>query len=166
MTYYDLIKEHGNGKGDATMWASTARVSEFVETVREDCPQVVEALLRDTYALLCGEHYNECYATERIAMMTYKDERGNVHHVADNGVSAYRTSYEQYKGKIKDTRYNCWDWAVTVAMMFTDYHEVLRKWFPSSSDEELRNKAAELALAYLNDDDDCTDGKTWRRFNG
>lgn len=166
MTYYELITQYAAGKGEKTMWAATQRVSEFLEGVKQEYHDEVEKLLRDTYAAMCGPHYNEEMAMARIEQMYYKDSSGNVHRAPNWTREQYRASYEHYRGKIKDSSYTCWDWAVAIEMKYTDNACLLRRWFPSATEDELKGKAVEMALVFLNDDDDGEGGKIWRYYAG
>ena len=166
MNYYELIKKYATGKGEKAMWAATKRVSDFLENIKEEQESHYWRFIKDTYADMCGPHFNEEFGEWQIEQMFYKDNMGMPHHAPNWTKEQYRASYEQYKGKLKDSSYTCWDWAVAIEMMYTDNHCLLKKWFPSATDEELKNKAIEMALVYLNDDDDAEDGKIWRRFNG
>ena len=76
-----------------------------------------------------------------------------------------RTSFELNKHRLKKKTYNCWDWAVALEMSYTDNHCMLRMWFPDATDEEIKAKAVDMAVNYLNDDDDSDDGRIWHRYN-
>lgn len=165
MKYYDLIRKYAEGKGEKTMWAATRRVSEFLEEFKEERPEEFWKLLKETYEEMCGPHYNEEFGEWQIEQMFYKDTAGVIHRAPNWTKEQYRTSYEMHRGKLKDGSYTCWDWAVTIEMCYTDNHCLLKRWFPSASDEELKAKAAEMAVVYLNDDDDAEGGKIWHRYN-
>lgn len=165
MTYFDLIKEYGKGKSEAVMWASTKRVSDFLEKIKETHKNEYWDIVKDTYALMCGEHYNEEFATWRIEQMFLKDKAGNIHRSPHWTKAEYKAVYEAFKGKLKDSSYNCWDFAVTLEMQRTDYYNMLKDWMPDATDEEIDKKVISMSLAYLNDDDG-EDGKIWKRFEG
>lgn len=165
MSYYELIKEYGKGKSEAVMWASTKRVSDFLEPFKESHPKEYWALIKDTYAMMCGAHYNEEFACWQIEQMYYKDKSGSKIQSPHWTKAEYKASYEMYKGKLRDASYNCWDWAVTIEMQRADYYCMLKEWMPDATDEEIDKKVMCLALAYLNDDDG-EEGKIWKRFNG
>jgi hypothetical protein len=164
MNYYELIKKYATGKGEKAMWAATKRVSDFLEEVKEAHPEKYWALIKTTYEEMCGPHFDEAFGEWQIAQMYYKDAQGNEHRAPNWTADQYKMSYEQHRSRLRDSSYTCWDWAVTLEMCYTDNHVLLKRWFPSNTEEELKAKAAEMALVYLNDDDG-EDGKIWRRYN-
>lgn len=166
MTVYELLKEHGAGKGEATMWQTTKVVSDALEVAMAATPEAKEKVIKDVYAIVVGPHYNEELATAQIAKMAYVDGSGRKVASPHWTKSDYHQAYEYYRNKLKVAGVNAWDFAVTLEMQYSDYICTLREWWPSATQDELDQKAAELAVAYLNDPDDMDDGKIWRRFNG
>jgi hypothetical protein len=88
-----------------------------------------------------------------------------VHHAPHWTEAQYKEVYEASKAKLKNANYTCWDMAVTLEMMWTDNVCMLREWWPNATPAELDGKVVDMALNYLNDDDDA-DGKIWKRFEG
>lgn len=164
MTYYELVKKYATGKGETAMWNSLNKVSQVVEDMRTTHPDKYWKLVKETYEAMCGPHFNEEFAMWQIEQMFFKDKNGNVHHAPNWTKEQYRQAYETYKSKLGD--YTCWDFAVTIEMQLTDYYCRLKSWFPSATDEDIKMKAVELAIDYLNDIDDEKGGKIWKRFNG
>ena len=160
MNFYELIKLYGSGKGEAAMWAATKRVSEYLEEVKEHW-----ALIKETYADMCGPHYNEQFAMWQIEQMFYKDMKGDIHYAPNWSMMQYKASFEQNKHRLKRNTYNHWDWAVALEMAYTDFHCLLKTWYPDASDEEIKAKAVDVAVNFLNDDDDPEDGRIWRKYN-
>lgn len=165
MNYYDLIKQYGTGKGEAVMWTATKRVSEYLEGLKEKEPERYWALIKETYEDMCGPHFNEEFAKWQIEQMYYKDASGEVHYAPNWSMQQYRNSFEMHKHKIRNKMYNCWDWAVAVEMEYTDNHCMLKRWFPDATEEDIKAKAMEMAVNFLNDDDDKEDGRIWNYFN-
>jgi hypothetical protein len=58
-----------------------------------------------------------------------------------------------------------WDFAVTIEMIYSDDYCLYNEWWPDASQEVIESKVVDAAINYLNDDDD-TEGKIWKRFNG
>lgn len=164
MDYYKLIHKYGKGKGEEAMWKSVRILSEMMDELKESHPEKYWKMLKDTYASMCGPHFNEEFGEWQIEQMFFKDKNGNIHHAPNWTREQYKTVYELNKGKLKD--YTCWDFAVTVEMQYTDYYCRLRTWFPNASDDDIKMKAVELAIDYLDDIDDDEGGKVWKRFNG
>ena len=165
MNYYDLIKEYGAGKGEKAMWASTQMVSDYIKPMKHSDPEGYWKLMKDTYAIMCGKHYNEEFAMWQIGEMHFKDKRGTVHHAPHWTKEQYHLSYESIKSKLKNANYNMWDWAVTIEMLHSDNYCLYKEWWPEATDDIIDAKVIEASINYLNDDDD-TDGKIWKRFNG
>lgn len=166
MTYYDLIKTYAKGKSEAAMWQATKVISDAIEPMREAHPDKYWAIIKETYAIMAGPHYDKDFGEWQIAQMSYKDKHGNVQHAPHWNASQYAAVYDSLKGRIKDDKYTMWDVAVTLEMLYSDYIGVIRDWFPSASEGELDAKVVAMAVAYLNDEDDKSEGKIWRRFNG
>lgn len=165
MNYYDLIKQYGTGKGETVMWAATKRVSEYLEGLKEKEPERYWALIKETYEDMCGPHFNEEFAKWQIEQMYFKDMNGEVHYAPNWSAQQYKNSFEMHKHKIRNKKYNCWDWAVAVEMEYTDNHCMLKRWFPDATEEDIKAKAMEMAVNFLNDDDDEEDGRIWNYFN-
>lgn len=163
MDYYELIHKYGKGKGEEAMWKSVRILSEMMDELKESHPEKYWKMLKDTYASMCGPHFNEEFGEWQIEQMFFKDKNGNIHHAPNWTREQYKTVYELNKGKLKD--YTCWDFAVAVEMQYTDYYCRLRTWFPNASDDDIKMKAVELAIDYLDDIDDDEGGKVWKRFN-
>lgn len=164
MNFYELIHKYGKGKGEDTMWKSVRILSEMMDELKESHPEKYWKMLKDTYASMCGPHFNEDFGMWQIEQMYFKDKNGNIHHAPNWTKEQYRQAYEAHKIRLGD--YTCWDFAVTIEMLYTDNACLLRSWFPSASEEEIKNKAIDLAIAYLDDIDDDEGGKVWHRFNG
>lgn len=165
MSYYEIIKTYSKGKGEAAMWDATKMVSDIIEPMKTTHPDKYWELIKSTYALLAGPHFNEEFGAWQIAQMSYKDKNGNIHRAPHWTTAQYAAAYEALRPKIKDDKYTAWDLAVALEMLHTDYICVLREWFPTETDQELDNRVITMALAYLNDEDDKEEGKIWRRFN-
>lgn len=166
MTYYDLIKTYAKGRGEAAMWQATQIVSDAIEPMKTTNPDTYWNVIKSTYAIMAGPHYNEEFGAWQIARMSYKDKHGNMHKAPHWTTAQYATAYEAIRPKLKDERYTAWDVAVTLEMLYTDYICTIRDWFPSETEQEHDARIVALAIAYLNDSDDQEEGKIWRRFNG
>lgn len=162
--FYEMIKKYGSGKGEEAMWKSVKMMGELVDELKDVDEERYWKVMKDMYSVMCGPHFNEEFGMWQIEQMYFKDKEGNIHHSPNWSKEQYRQAYEAYKGKLRD--YTCWDFAVTIEMQYTDYHCRLRNWFPSASEDDLKGKAVELALDYLDDIDDEKGGKIWKRFNG
>lgn len=165
MDYFELIKEYGSGKGEKVMWQATKRISDFIKPMKETNPNEYWGLIKDTYADMCGNHYNEDFAIWEIEQMYFKDKKGEVHHAPHWNKEQYKKTYDANKSRLKNSSYNVWDFAVTLEMIYSDNICMYKEWWENASDAQLEEKVADAVVNYLNDDDD-TDGKIWCRFNG
>lgn len=166
MNYYELLKEYAVGKGEKTMWIASKRISDYIKPMKETDPEGYWKLIKDTYADMCGKHYNEKFGMWQIEQMHYKDKKGVVHHAPHWTKDQYKGAYDIIKAKLKNANYNMWDVAVTLEMLYSDNICMYREWWANATEEQLDEKVIESAINYLNDDDDDADGKIWKRFNG
>lgn len=166
MTYYDIVRKYGRGKGEDVMLASVQSISTFIEGMKEGNPAAYWGILKETYANMNGKHYDEYFGQWQIEQMSWRDKCGVVHRCPHWNKDAYHQVYENNKGRLKDRSYTCWDMAVTLEMTYSDNICLLKEWFPEATPSELDAKCVCLAINYLNDDDDAAGGKIWRRFNG
>lgn len=165
MNYFQLIEKYATGKGEKAMWAAVRKMSEFLDEVKEAHPEKYWQVVKDTYEELAGPHYNEDFAVWQIAQLFYKDSMGAEHRSPNWTAEQYRRAFEEVKSRVP-SGYTMWDFAVTLEKQYTDYHAMMKRWFPSATEEELKAKAVDAAVAFLADDDDKKDGKIWRYYNG
>ena len=149
MNLYELTKKYGEGKGEDTMWATLAIVSDAVEAVMTEPEK--DALVRKVYGVMSGKHYNEDFAREDISKMYYVDKNGVKHYAPYWSDDLIREVYNKHKAEIPE--YNCWDFAVALNMSRADNHNLLLEWFPDNNEQELDKKMVELSLNWLNDPD-------------
>ena len=164
MSYYELIKEYGANKGEKAMWIATEMVSEYIKPMKHTDPEGYWKLMKDTYAAMCGRHYNEKFAMWQIEQMHFKDKKGMEHHAPHWSKDQYQMAYDSVKPKLRNAAYNMWDFAVTLEMLYSDNICMYREWWPEAEDKVLEGKVVDAAVNYLNDDDDA-EGKIWKRFN-
>ena len=162
MTLYELTKKYGEGKGEQTMWSTMAIVSDTIEAVMTEPEK--EALIRKVYGVMSGRHYNEDFAHQDIAKMYYVGKNREKHYGPYWSDQDLRSLYEMHRAEIP--AYNCWDWAVTMSMIKSDYCPLLSEWFPGD-DEEMRNeRIVRLAVNWLQDaDNPFGDTKIWSYLN-
>ena len=167
MTYYDLIKKYGAGKGEQAMWASTKRVSDYLTSLKDTNPKEYWKLLKATYADMCGKHFDEHFAKWQIEQMYYTDKEGRKHYAPYWNDDDMKKVYEANKSKLETNAYNMWDFAVTMNMIKSDNCILLHKWFPNASDDEMLSRLIDLSVNWLNDKDNpFGDGvKVWCYFN-
>ena len=100
MTYFDLVKKYGSGKGETAMWQSLGKVSEVIEGMRTTHPDKYWKLFKETYAAMCGPHFNEEFGMWQIEQMYFKDRNGNIHRAPNWTKEQYKQVYEAYKSKL------------------------------------------------------------------
>ena len=157
-----MIETYGKGRGEGKMWESIAVISDAVEKNMDASAR--DALKRKIYCVMSGGHYNEEFAREDVAKMYYKDAEGKEHHAPFLTDEKIFDVYEQVKGNIP--AYNKWDWYVVMNMVVADNYMLLKRWYPEASDEQITKHLVELALNWLNDEDNpFGKEKAWRYFN-
>lgn len=163
MTLYETIKKYGNGKGEAMMWRSVETISDAIEKYMSE--EDVESLVRMVYGDMEGCHYNEQYAMEDVEKMYYTGEDGKKHYAPYWTENQVRSVYDQIHTLIPK-EYNFWDFFVVLQMMRSDNYNMLKKWFPDATQEEHDKKTVDLAVTWLNDEDNpYGTSKIWGYLN-
>lgn len=157
--------EEARAKGltsEKIMNASIADVDELLGQIKEAHPELYWRFIKRQHEHMFGCHYNENFGMWRIAQMHYKDKAGAVHQAPHWTKDQYKSAYESVKAKLPAT-YNCWDFAVTLEMLYSDNICMYRGWWPEATEAQLETKVVEASVNYLKDDDD-PDCKIWHRF--
>lgn len=163
MTLYEMIETYGKGKGEGKMWESVAVISEAVE--KEMGAEHRHRLMRKVYCVMSGGHYNEEFAREDVAKMCFADMSGKKHYGPYITEDKSEMVYNQIKGNIPE--YNKWDWYVAMNMVISDNHNLLKRWYPDATEEQLEKHYVELALNWLEDEDSPYGmRKIWAYMNG
>lgn len=161
MSFAEIIKTYGEGKGEKAMVAINNLISDYL---RKALPEEdYRCLCKKVFGVLSDGHYDKDFADAQIANMYYADKDGE--HFAPYWTEGEaRELYNANKAKIKQG-YNFFDFEVALNMVKSDYYGIMDKWFPDSKDNEQRY--VDLALNWLNDDDNpYGDQKVWGYFNG
>ena len=149
MTLYDFVKTYGKGKGEPMMWKSVAIISDSVEkNMPEDAKN---ELLRDIYREMSDGHYNEQFAHEDVSKMYYVGDNGDKHFAPYWTDAKIKDIYDSVQDEVEP--YNMWDFYTTLNMIWSDNYMLLTRWFPDENDTELSEKAVEMAINWLNDED-------------
>ena len=157
-----MIETYGKGRGEGKMWESVAVISDAVE--KDMDAEAKKRLMRKVYCVMSGGHYNEDFAKEDVAKMHYKDSNGKTHHAPYFTDEKVASVYEKVKGNI--SAYNMWDFYVVMNMVVSDYTNLLSLWHPDASETTREKHYIELALNWLNDDDNpYGKEKAWKYFN-
>ena len=149
MNMYEMIEAYGRGKGEEKMWESIEVISDAVEKDMDE--ESRHRLMRKVYCVMSGGHYNEEFAREDVSRLCFADMSGRKHYGPYVTEEKAETIYNQVKGNIP--HYNMWDWYVTLNMVMSDSSNLLHRWFPDLSDEQLEKHYVELALNWLDDED-------------
>ena len=161
-TIYEMTKMYGTGKGESMMWDTVRAISDAVE---ESMPEEdLDHLKREMYEMMAGKHYDEFFAKEAVGKMFYVDSSGTQHmgpYWTDDSV---RGIYDQVKSDIRP--YNFWDFYVTLNMVASDNHNLMRKWFPGEEGSDMDRRYVAMAVNWLNDPDSMhKDCKIWCYLN-
>lgn len=153
--YKEMIMEAQKGglTSEKTMWASVANIEEVLTVVKEKMPEIYWAFIHKEHGNLNGGHYNEAMAKWDVSQMYYEGSDGGKHKAPYWTDEEIATVWEKVKPMIKVKAYNMWDFYVVMNMMKADNYNLLRKWWPQSTTEEMNGKLVDMAINYLNDDD-------------
>ena len=157
MNLYELTKKYGEGKGEDMMWKTVRVVSDAVESSMDERSK--RALIRKVFGAMSDRHYNEELAKSDVSQMYYTDSDGNKHQAPYWPEDAVREIYEDNQECIPD--YNFWDFFVTMNMIASDNWCMLKRWFPNYNSSDMNEKIAEMAVAWLKDEDWPTKTKIW-----
>lgn len=162
MTLEKITNKYAPEKQDKLMFKSVEILSPVLE---EYVPEEEhDRLMRCMYALIVGKHYNQEFAEEDTEKMYYKENGKNVY-APYWGVSEVRQVYDKVKSQL-DKDYNFWDFYVTLNMIKSDMHNFIEKNFPKSTEDEKTEKYIELAVDWLNDEDNpFGEHKIWCYLN-
>lgn len=144
-----IIEKYGSS--EATLDLLVTVLEEHLSD--EEC----EALSKQIYESVQGQHFDECFAKKQIAKMYYTDSDGRHYAPYWEDVTPI---YNVHRRRLSKD-YNKWDFEVTMNMIKSDYYPLLREWFPE--DKNLQDKIVELTINWLNDDD-YPDHKIWNYF--
>lgn len=148
-TIYELTKLYGDGKGESTMWDTVRVISAAVEEhmAVEDRDHLKMAV----YEMMSGEHFDEFFAKEAVNRMFYIDNDGKQHNGPYWTDDVIRGIYDKVKSQIRS--YNYWDFYVTLNMIASDNHGLVKDWFPNEDPQDLDKRFVQLAINWLNDPD-------------
>ena len=149
-TLFDMTKRLGKGQGEGMMWDTVKVVSEAVEHSMSDKDK--EALMAKIYGMLSGGHFDEEHAMEVVPKMYYVDKDGEKRFAPYWTIPQIAEIYESVKAKIPSC-YNEWDFFVTMQMKMSDSRMLLEDWFPKIEPEEVATRVTDLAVNFLNDED-------------
>lgn len=162
MTFYDITKKYGDGKGLDMMWKAITVVSQALENSMPK--EELNKLKKTIYAMLTGGHYDKDFATETVRGMYYIDKAGNKHQAPYWDADTVMEVYDTIKNKIPN--YNCWDFYVALNMVAADNWCMLSKWFPDMTDAERNDRLVEMAVNWLDDPDNpYGHEKAWGYYN-
>lgn len=157
MNIYEIIKVYGKGKNENDMWATTEIISDAIEQSMPENER--KTLYEKIYGYLSEGHYDENFAKEAIAHMFYNSKDGQKHSAPYFTDSTINEIYGKIKDKIRG--YNVWDFAVTLNMVASDYHNLIIEWFPDADAEARIEKYTALAVNWLSDEDWQGKNKIW-----
>ena len=150
MTLYELTKKYGEGKGESMMWTTLEIVSDKIEESMDD--ESKEHLMRCLYSKMSDGHYDREYAIQDVSKMYYVDQTGMKHNAPYWTEAQVMEAYQSVK-KDLPSYYNEWDFYVTLQMIKSDYCPLLKKWYPTATQDDMDKKLIELAVNWLNDSD-------------
>lgn len=149
----EIIKKYGNNESTLDL---------LCEELKHHVPEEeFELLAKEIYESAQGPHFDEDFAKCQVSKMYYEED--GVKHFGPywNDITPL---YVMAKKKLAYP-YNKWDFMVTLNMIKSDNYVLLREWFPEADEKEIQNKIVELAVNWLNDEDNpYGDSKVWGYF--
>lgn len=94
-------------------------------------------------------HFDEYTARGCIATMYYYSDDTHREYAPFFDYNEVKREYENVAEQIPD--YNVWDFAVTVNLVYSNHHDLVKKW--SKNKESAIKKVSELSVSFLNDED-------------
>lgn len=162
MSLLELIKKYQSDATDEQMLAVTKVIGEFVALHATDGELL--KLYKDIFGIVGNGHFNDYFADAQIKNMKFKDEKGTEHQAPYFTDTKTEEIYQTVKDEIRP--YNQYDFAVVLNMVYSDNLNLLRKWFPEASEEQMLDKIVDMAVTWLNDDDNPYGNcKAWGYFN-
>lgn len=109
-----------------------------------------EAAMRTLdYWMSGNSHFTELSARGCIAQMYYFEDDTHKRYGPFVDYEEVRGCYEDVRMDIPD--YNVWDFAVTMNLVYSNHHEVLKQW--TRDKDKLLKRIVDLALSFLTDED-------------
>lgn len=162
MNYYHIVKENAaKFRGDEkVMWASIESVSDLLEKIKGQHPDLYWSFLRDQHEAMAGHHFNEPYAMWEVEKMHHKGDDGMIYKGEHWPIEATNSVRSKYQTKIP-SEYNEWDFYVALNASYHDLCSWAKKKFADRAEEEI----IELAIVFWFLDEDW-EGKTkvWDYF--
>ncbi len=124
MKYIELVKEaEKNGVwNEKSMWHSVESISDMLEELKDEHPQMFWRFMREQYGIMSGCHYNERWATHDVSKLEWTDKEGKKHTGAHWTVEEIE---EATKGKTFPNGVTRWDKFVAYNAAWSDLCKVL-----------------------------------------
>ena len=149
MNLVELITKYQANTTSEQMVEVTKIIGAFVAThaTEED----LHKLYKEIYGVVGSGHFNEYFAEAQIKKMTFEDAQGVEHRAPYYTTAKVQEIYETVKDEIRP--YNQWDFTVVLNMIHSDNYNLMKKWFPEESEEQLLDRMVDLAVNWLSDAD-------------
>lgn len=162
MNLVELITKYQADATPEQMVQVTKIIGKFVAMHAEEDDLL--KLHKEIYGVVGNGHFNDFFAEAQIKKMVFEDNKEVEHRAPYYTAAKTQEIYETVKDEIRP--YNQWDFAVVLNMIYSDNYNLIMKWFPEDSEEQLMDKMVDLAVNWLRDDDNpyghC---KAWGYFN-
>lgn len=125
-------------------------------------PEKAWSFMREWHTIFMGEHFDEKFAKWEVDNMHHKGADGIEYKGEHWNMAQTNAVYAKIKSQLTKP-YNEYDWYVTLNMIFSDHCNLMKKWFPTDTEEQLTEKYIQLAVNWLNDED-YKGIKVWKYF--
>lgn len=164
MKYKELVKSNFTRlkNDDDAMWASIESVSELMEEIREQHPDIYRRFMREQHEIMCGKHYNQAYAEWEVSQMYHKNADGTVSRGEHWTLEDTNDVLSKHRGKVPSA-YNEYDFYVALN---AHWHDVWRLASTrlASEEEAIAYVIDEAICVWFNDDDWVGEDKVWTYF--
>lgn len=162
MNLVELITKYQSDATPEQMVKVTKIIGKFVAMHAEEDDLL--KLYKEIYGVVGNGHFNDFFAEAQIKKMVFEDGNDVEHRAPYYTAAKTQEIYETVKDEIRP--YNQWDFAVVLNMIYSDNYNLMKKWFPEDSEEQMMDRMVDLAVNWLRDDDNpygkC---KAWGYFN-
>ncbi len=149
MKYIDLVHEAKNSGmwNEKSMWCSVESISDMLEELKDEHPQMFWKFMREQYGIMSNCHYNEVWANYDVSKLEWTDKEGKKHTGAHWTVEEIEMST---KGLIFPSGTTKWDKYVAFNSWYSD--------LCTEIDDEMLIKTC---YKYFFADEDAPKSKIW-----
>lgn len=140
-----------------------SELSPVFESAKDKDKELVCKVMKHVHEKSVGPHFGELYAKEQVKEMFHTKRNGSICRGEIFSEDEAKTIYDKEVRRLGGEN-NVWDVYVAINAQFHDYSKLFKEWFDGDSDENLKCKIIESAIAFWFKDEDSEKGKVWNYF--